>query len=272
MGLMSQFRVWLQEGESETVEFKTSFGQDTIETLAAFANTRGGVVILGISDTAKITGVTLSKESINQWINEIKSKTSPQLVPDITDFEVDHKTVVCIAISEYPIKPVACKGRYFKRKANTNHQLSSGEVADLHLKTVNSSWDCYVRENVSMDDISFEKVRVFIKKIQKRNIAIEDDPLSFLFKYRLIKDTQVTNACYLLFAKENNLYATIELGFFADETLIKDSVRVKSDLFAEMEDVMTFIRKNIRKEIIITGETQNTERWEYPLDAMRSEN
>ncbi|MDR0710974.1 MAG: putative DNA binding domain-containing protein, partial [Prevotellaceae bacterium] len=212
---MNRIQTWLTEGESETVEFKTSFGQDTVETLAAFANTKGGVVLLGVSDTAKIVGVTLSKESVNKWINEIKSKTVPHLAPDITEFTIDSKTVVCIAIFEYPVKPVACQGRYFKRKANSNHQLSSGEVANLYLQSVNSSWDCYVREDVSMDDISLEKVRIYIEKLQKRDVVIADDPLSFLFKYRLIKETQVTNACYLLFAKENNLYATIELGFFA---------------------------------------------------------
>jgi predicted HTH transcriptional regulator len=59
------------------------------------------------------------------------------------------------------------------------------------------------------------------------------------------------------------------LGLFTEETLIKDSARIKSDLFAEVDDVMGFIRKNIRKEIIITGNPQNTERWEYPLDAIR---
>jgi ATP-dependent DNA helicase RecG len=269
MDFRHRLQIWLEEGESETLEFKTSFGPDTIETLAAFANAKGGVVLLGVSDDRIVKGVVLAKESISQWINEIKSKTSPQLVPDMEKVTVGSKTVVCVAIPEYPIKPVACRGRYFKRKANTNHQLSSGEVADLHLKTLNSSWDCYIREDASMEEISLDKVRIFVEKVQKRNVAMADDPLSFLFKYRLIKETRVTNACYLLFAKENNLYATIELGLFADETLIKDSVRVKSDLFAEVEEVMAFIRKNIRKEIIITGELQNTERWEYPLEAIR---
>lgn len=32
-------------GESETVEFKTTFGKDVIETAVSFANTRGGIVV-----------------------------------------------------------------------------------------------------------------------------------------------------------------------------------------------------------------------------------
>jgi len=84
---------WLNEGESEHLEFKTSFGQETIDTLVAFANAKGGIVLLGVSDEKEIIGVTLAKESINQWINEIKSKTAPQLIPDVEILEMPEKTI-----------------------------------------------------------------------------------------------------------------------------------------------------------------------------------
>jgi ATP-dependent DNA helicase RecG len=32
--------------ESETIEFKSSFNEATIETLVAFANTQGGTILL----------------------------------------------------------------------------------------------------------------------------------------------------------------------------------------------------------------------------------
>ena len=34
--------------ESETIEFKSSFNEATIETLVAFANTQGGTVFIGV--------------------------------------------------------------------------------------------------------------------------------------------------------------------------------------------------------------------------------
>ena len=37
--------------ESGKVEFKTSFGKEAIISLSAFANTRGGKVILGVDDS-----------------------------------------------------------------------------------------------------------------------------------------------------------------------------------------------------------------------------
>jgi len=58
----------IKQGESETVEFKTSFDQAAIETLTAFANTKRGVVIIGVTDAGKINGIQLGKETIQQWI------------------------------------------------------------------------------------------------------------------------------------------------------------------------------------------------------------
>ncbi len=66
----------IQQGESENLEFKSGFNNELIETLVAFANTSGGKLLLGINDTKKITGVELNTESIQNWINEIKNKTS----------------------------------------------------------------------------------------------------------------------------------------------------------------------------------------------------
>ena len=40
--------------ESKTVEFKTSFNQDVVETLVAFANADGGDVYVGVCDDGNI--------------------------------------------------------------------------------------------------------------------------------------------------------------------------------------------------------------------------
>ena len=57
--------------ESETIEFKSSFNEATIETLVAFANTKGGTVFIGVNDDAIIQGIQIGKETIQKWLNEI---------------------------------------------------------------------------------------------------------------------------------------------------------------------------------------------------------
>ena len=50
--------------ESETVEFKSSFNKEVIETIVAFSNTHGGKIYVGINEKSDIVGVDVSDESI----------------------------------------------------------------------------------------------------------------------------------------------------------------------------------------------------------------
>jgi len=260
----------LKIGEGETLEFKTSFNNELIETLVAFANTNGGKVVVGINQkNNELTGVEIHEESVQNWINEIKTKTSPSLIPDTYIIEFKNKKFIIFSIQEYPIKPVATRGKYFKRIANSNHLFSLSEVVNLHLQSFNTSWDYHINDQIIIDDISFEKVQKAIELFNQSGSQINDDPLTFLVKNDLVRNGQVSNAAFLLFTKKETLFTTIELGRFQTEIIIKDSDRSKKDLLTQIEQVMNYVKKHINKEIIITGKPQNVQKWEYPLEAIR---
>ena len=253
-------------------EFKTSFNEDVIVSLVAFANAKGGKAYVGVNDKGEVVGVELEPESVQKWINEIKQKTEPSIIPDIDVAEMDGKQVVVLTVQEYPVKPVSVKGRYYKRQANSNHQLSAGEIADMHLQTRNSSWDYYFSQDRQLDDIDMHKVAKAMRIIAKRNPRFNiDDPLEFLRKYELVDaSNRITNGCYLMFCRGESVFTTVQMGLFASETLIKDDDMSNSDIIGQVEEVMQFLRKHINKGIIITDrQTQNIQRWEYPLDALR---
>ncbi len=89
---------YVSRGESISSEFKKSFEKEVIETLVAFANTEGGYVLIGVLDNGTVAGVTLGKETLNKWVGQIKSATSPALMPDVQLFEANDKTVVILSI------------------------------------------------------------------------------------------------------------------------------------------------------------------------------
>lgn len=93
--------------------------------------------------------------------------------------------------------------------------------------------------------------------------------MSFLIKCELVREGSITNAAYLLFKKEESVLTAIELGRFQKEIIIKDSARTKADILTQIEQVMEFVLKHFNKEIIITGDAQNTQKWQYPLEAIR---
>lgn len=258
------------KGESESVEFKTSFDKQTIETLTAFANSKGGRVLIGVTDQGDLHGVQLGKETLQQWLNQVKLNTAPSIIPDIETITINNKVLVVMTIIEYPVKPISCKGKYFKRVRNSNHQMGINEISNLHLKTYHASWDHYCDNRHGLDDISLEKVNHFIDLANKiRSYAITDDPMTVLKKFELLKDESITHGCYLLFVRGESFISTIEMGRFATETVIKDSMTIRSDLIGEVEAVLGFVRKHIDKAYIISGDAQREERWDYPLEALR---
>ncbi|MBA7532340.1 hypothetical protein ES705_24566 [subsurface metagenome] len=260
----------IKTGENETVEFKRSFNDQVIETVVAFSNTKGGIILIGVDDHGNIQGVKVGKETIQQIINEIKNKTIPYLSPDLEWIKIEGKQVLLIKVQEYPIKPVSFKGRYFKRINNSNHQLSLNEVVQLHQHTFNTSWDYAIDFNHSFNDISLDKVNRFITLMNKiRLIPVNDLPLEVLNKFELVRDNKITLACYLLFNKQGTLLSTVELGKFDDEITISDGKSIRDDLFTQVDGIMNFIGKHLKKSYIITGNAQREERYEYPPEALR---
>ena len=71
MTLVKDIGTLLRDGESRTLEFKSSFDRETIETVVAFANAGGGVILIGFSDKGVVTGVSLGKETMNEWLGQI---------------------------------------------------------------------------------------------------------------------------------------------------------------------------------------------------------
>lgn len=255
--------------ETDRVEFKTAFNEVVIETLVAFSNSKGGTVYIGVDDNAQIKGVNIAKESLAQWTNEVKNKTVPQIIPDIETIVIDEKTVVLMTAGEYPVKPVCTRGRYFKRVGNANHLLAVSEVVDMHLQSLNSSWDAFPDPIHSMDDISLEKVQQAIELMIENSLTITEKPLAFLSKYNLLRENKLASAAYLLFKINDSVDTTIELGRFQTEIIIKDARRTKTDVITQIDQVIDFVKKHINKEVIITDQARNVQKWQYPIEAIR---
>lgn len=262
--------IMLSEGEGLRIEFKSSFDNKVIETLVAFANTSGGSVLIGISDDRKISGITTNHESVQNWLNEVKNKTTPAVAPFAEYVDYKDKVVVALTVPESPVKPVSMRSKYFKRVANSNHLMNTDEIASEHLRTINSSWDYYADPEHGVDSLSLDKVRVFMRRIEHHtgNLLIID-PLEFLAKLEIVRRNQLTFGGFLLFARNYCLISDLQAGRFKGESTIIDSLSLNTDLFSEVDEVLNFIKKHLMVEYIFNGEPQRTEKFDYPVDAIR---
>lgn len=265
----------LELGETETLEFKENFDSETIETAGAFANTKGGTILIGISDINKIKGVQVGGETLKNWVNQVSQSTEPRVITEIELGETNKKRIVIIKIKEFPIKPVSVKGRYFRRVGNSNRVMNMQEIAQMHFHSVGMSWDKLPARDASIKDIDLEKVKRYIKKANetgRRNIDEDENPLQVLEKLELMKEGKPTWAAILLFHKHPQRLLSqgvIHCGRFKEETIVIDDRMIEGTAIEQVDEAMDFIRKNINVRFVMTGEPAREQIWDYPLEALR---
>lgn len=265
----------IKRGESETVEFKQNFSREAIEAAAAFANTKGGTILIGVKDDGQIVGISIGKETLIDWRNQISQSTEPSIYPEIDEIEIRGKKIVRVIIKEYPLKPISFRGRCFRRVKNSNYQMTPSEITEMHLQSTGNSWDAFPARDNELADLDSEKVDDFIKRSSatgRRKFKINEDHKEILTKLELIKKNQPTWASVLLFGKNPQsplTQATVHCGRFKGKTIIIDDRLISGSIIDQVEEAMDFIRKNINVEFRITGKPQRDEIWDYPLDALR---
>ena len=121
-----EIRELIKHGESETVEFKEKIGkpEEFAETVVAFANTRGGIILLGVDDQARIVGVTDS--NLEQTINNIlRSHCEPPIKYRVEKRRLDEKDVFIIRVEEGKDKPYIVRNRGPYVRANATDRLAT---------------------------------------------------------------------------------------------------------------------------------------------------
>ena len=266
---------FLKSGETESTEFKESFNKKTVETAAAFSNTRGGTIFIGVNNDGGLKGISIGKETLKDWSNKISQNTEPSVIPEIRIENVKGKCIVIIRVQEYPLKPVATRGRCFRRVANSNRQMSPQEIAQMHLISTGNSWDALPARDAAFDDIGLENVKSYIKAsfaAGRRKFRPTEDPLEILEKLELLKDGKPTWAAILLFGKRPQsplTQAQVHCGRFKNNVKIIDDQLFAGSIIDQVDEVMNFIRKHINVEFVISGRPRRDEIWDYPLDALR---
>ena len=253
-------------GETGTVEFKQSFGKEAIETIAAFSNSEGGFLCIGLNDDGSFCGRTFLEEQVKDWLNQLKMATEPSLFPEYRIEECEEGSAVSFVVQEYPIKPVACKGRYFKRHGASNHALTSDEIVELKLQSLNMSFDSFSVTG-GIDKLDAAALAQFERDIElsgrfKPSGIIAND----LEKLGFVKEGQVTRAAELLFG---NHHTSIHIGRFKSRDTIIDDLVIRAPLVLAIDEAMEFMKKNMRLGYEFGGELKRKEKWQFPLPVLR---
>jgi ATP-dependent DNA helicase RecG len=233
---------FISAGESETIEFKESFGDTALETIGAFSNTRGGTLLIGVKDSGEIRGLQIGKKTLEDTANRIQEATDPRLHPSVSILQHEKKSVIAVFVAAGTSAPISVRGRYFRRSGRTNQRMSHEEIMQRMVSSMGLSWDAYIEPGATLEDLDPERIDRFIgavKKVGRRPVPEQALDHEFLRKMELIRDETPTRAALLLFGKNPESYfpsAFLKMGRFRSPTLIVDDREAHGTLFDQLDE------------------------------------
>ena len=120
--------------EASSIEFKREMPQrNTLaDEIAAFANARGGTILIGIDDNREIVGIELQKlDGVEKTVVEICNDWIEPTVPIFTEkLRLDGKNLLKIDVSRSLFVHKTSNG-YFTRKETCKKEMSTQQLARL---------------------------------------------------------------------------------------------------------------------------------------------
>lgn len=207
---IEQLKNLINQSESVSLEFKSSTTQlkAAFETVCAFLNTKGGIVLLGVKNNGQLTGQDIKDATKQEIANEIrKIEPAAQIEIDYVSLE-SHKQIIAIEVIKGNHPPYCYDGRPFERHQSSTVRMTQQRYEQLivHRGHLNHAWEDQIAHNYNIDDLAHDEIRKTIKEGCDHNrIAFEVinyDIEHILRKLGLLSNGQPTNAAVVLFAKD----------------------------------------------------------------------
>lgn len=208
--------------ENQNLDFKKIWKDEYLKYVSGFANSEGGVLLVGVDDSGNVIGVDNAKKLLEDLPNKIVSTTG--VIPEVSLIEDGGKEYIRIYIGRSNT-PVTYNGRLYFRSGSTLQEMDGMAAQNFLLNKMGISWDARIIEGTSTNDIDPSAINYFVRKgISKGRLAEDtanDSIEKILGNLKLMsEDGRMTMAALLLFGKDPQKYclnARFKIGRFGNE-------------------------------------------------------
>lgn len=268
----------LKRPESKTLEFKRDLSSPdgVLHTIVAFANTAGGVLLVGVEDaTRNVRGVANPLAMEERLANLISDSILPRLIPDIGVLPWRRTHVLAIQVYPSPARPHYLKsagiesGAYV-RVGSTNRRADRELLDELRRFARGETFDEQAMPECDSEALDFQAASESFADLRKlKRTDLESLRLMTRHQGRKVP----TKGGMLLFGKERHQYfpdAWIQAGRFrgTDKAHIIDTLEIRSLPLHAVEEAIAFVKKHSLHGIEIES-VRRKERWNLPPVAVR---
>ncbi|QHI69874.1 RNA-binding domain-containing protein [Tichowtungia aerotolerans] len=271
-----QLRELIRGGEGLTLEFKTcrsAINRDVYDTVCAFLNRHGGIILLGVEDDGNPAGVdpTAIDQIRKDFVTAINNpqKISPPTYLSIAETELDGAKLLHVYVPESS-QVHRCNGRIYDRNEDgdldiTNH---TAQVARLYQRKQATYSENKVYPHIQIEDLRadlIERCRKHVRINRKNHPWVEMDDAELVKSAQLYQtdpesgkqgvtlagvmllgtDYQILQACPA--HRTDLILRKVNVDRYDDRDL------VRTNLIDSYDRILDFIRKHLPDPFYLEG-------------------
>jgi ATP-dependent DNA helicase RecG len=295
--LIAELRSTDDDGQLiEAKRAKSALPTDLWQTISAFANRRGGTLLLGVHQAARftVTGVDDPATTINNVASLCSDQMEPPIRAEIAAVTVEGQFVVVVDVPPTPTdqrpahlrKLGALRGSRL-RVADGNRQLSEYEVSLLLAQRTQPAFDRLPVESSSLADLDARAVDRFVDRMRSRNAGI----FSTLERWEVLRLLNViairedgglvpTRAGLLAFGIfPQHFFPQLNVSVVVYPTDVAgqpgprrerflDNKSIDGNIAMMLRGTLEVLQRHLKRRGIVHGLIRIDE-WEYPIEVLR---
>ena len=268
----------LRSPEGKTLEFKRDLSSPDrfLRTVVAFANTSGGVILIGVEDrSGRVLGVTDPLPLEERVANLVSDSIRPRLLPDVEILKYRQTQVLAVQVYPSPARPhfiarAGLEAGAYVRVGSTNRRVDAALLAEMRRFAGGESFDEGPLPALGPEAVDFQLAAecfAAVRTLTRPNL--ETLRLLTTHQGRLAP----TVGGVLLFGRDRLAHfpdAWIQAGRFGgtDKAVILDHADIRTPLVGAVEEALAFVEKHALHGVAI-GRVRRRESWNLPPVAVR---
>ncbi len=283
MTTLRELRALVAKGESSTLELKRSTGElrEAMQTICAFANAKGGQVVIGAKPNGEIIGQQVSEQTLHD-ISAARDKFEPPIEIEVERVKVNATlSVLVLTVAGLTDSvPFTYDGRPFERVNNTTRKMPRERFEALLLERMHSRrrWENQIADEMTIKDIDRDEVFRILRNIEGAGRISGPSARTLpeaLDRLGLRENGKILRAAIVLFGKKfmpNYPQCEIRMARFrgTDKAEFMDQRSVRGPAFKLLEEAQLFCERHFPLPAkIVPTQLRRVETPLIPPDALR---
>ncbi len=250
----------LNAGEDSSNQFKVTFKNidQLAAEIAAFANTDGGRLIIGVTDAGELNG--LSKDEVgrlNQWLSNVTSqKIEPPVFVKTEILLCKKKRILIVQVPRGGNKPYAVNKTAFWVKNGADKRRATREELFRLMQSSRLLFADELETETTLEDLDQDRFKKFYENhyAEKLETAASPNLEKMLENLKLLANDRLTLAGLLLFGQNPELtkpqfsiVATSYVGKERGANEYLDSEKIQGVLSEQFREAVGFVKRNLHK-------------------------